>query len=117
MISRLVSLFQKPPDTAVAAPHIAPFAETAHHLNADPYLMIADTDLRLISVFDDLRYDHADLDMLSAPMRRRALSKLEPTGFAQISGTVIENAAEDIRIHMPKFRALGASPFDALRDT
>ncbi|WP_341366677.1 hypothetical protein [Yoonia sp. BS5-3] len=86
-------------------------------MNADPYLMVADAELRLISVFDELHYDRADLDMLSGPMRRRALDKLAMLGFAQRSGTVIENTAEDIRIHMPKFRALGASPFDVLRDT
>lgn len=93
------------------------FAERVMVLNADPYLMVADMDLHLISVFDDLRYDRADLDMLSPPMRQRALSKLRPLGFVQRSGTVFENRAEDIRIHLPRFRALGASPFDALRDT
>ncbi|MBO6509611.1 MAG: hypothetical protein JJ979_14245 [Roseibium sp.] len=94
-----------------------PFSDRIDVLNTDPYLMIADAELRLISVFDDLRYDRADLDILSGPMRRRALTRLTPLGFKQRSGSVIENRAEDIRIHMPKFRALGASPFDALRDT
>ncbi|WP_424927748.1 hypothetical protein [Amaricoccus tamworthensis] len=103
--------------TAPATEATTPFAERVMVLNADPYLIVADTHLRLISVFDDLRYDRSDLDMLCAPMRDRALRRLKPMGFSQKSGTVIENRAEDIRIHMPKFRALGASPFDALRDT
>lgn len=85
-------------------------------LNRDPYLCLADEDLRLISVFDDLRYDRADLDILSGPMRNRVLSKLGPLGFRQVSGGVIENSCADVRILFPKFRALGASPFDAMRD-
>lgn len=93
------------------------FGERVKVLNADPYLMVADAELHLISVFDDLRYDRADLDMLSPPMRKRAMAKLRPLGFVQRSGTMLENRAEDIRIHLPRFRALGSSPFDALRDT
>jgi hypothetical protein len=73
--------------------------------------------LRLLTVFDDLRYDRADLDMMSAPMRRRALTALAPLGFVQASGGVLENRHADIRIHLPKYRALGASPFDVLRET
>ncbi|QBF30235.1 hypothetical protein [Thalassococcus sp. S3] len=86
-------------------------------LDRDPYLCLADERLRLISVFDDLRYDRADMDMLSGPMRRRVIAKLVPLGFQQVSGGVLENAALDVRMYMPKFRALGASPFDATRDT
>lgn len=82
-----------------------------------PYLLLADPDLRLISVFDDLRYDRADMDMLSPPMRTHVLQKLAPFGFRQTSGTVIENKTADIRCYMPKFRALGASPFDITRYT
>lgn len=118
MFARLSSLFARPlPAEPRAVVPTAPFAERVEVLNADPYLMVADPALRLLSVFDDLRYDRADLDMLSAPMRRRALAKLQPLGFEQTSGMVIESRAEDIRIHLPKFRALGASPFDALRDS
>ncbi|MEO1249222.1 MAG: hypothetical protein AAFW76_05215 [Pseudomonadota bacterium] len=86
-------------------------------LNRDPFLSVADEALRLISVFDDLKYDRADLDMLSGPMRRHALKKLTPFGFTQVSGTVFENKADDIRMYLPKFHALGASPFDTTRYT
>jgi len=86
-------------------------------LNLDPYLCVADSRQRLISVFDDIRYDRADLDMLSGPMRARVLQRLKPMGFKQISGGVIENRADDIRMLLPKFRALGASPFHATDDT
>ncbi|SNS98665.1 hypothetical protein [Tropicimonas sediminicola] len=84
-------------------------------LDRDPYLSIADPDLRLISVFDDLKYDRADLDMLTGPMRRRAVRGLEPLGFRQVSGAVIENRSADVRVVMPKQHSLGASPFDAAR--
>lgn len=86
-------------------------------LSADPYLYLADEALQLVSVFDDLKYDRADMDALSGPMRRRIVAKLKPLGFRQVSGGTLENAELDVRMHMPKFRALGASPFDAIRDT
>lgn len=105
------------PSSGSSDDRVVPFAHRVTVLNADPYLMVADAGLRLISVFDDLSYDRADLDALSGPMRRRALAKLTPLGFVQRSGSVIESRTEDIRVHLPKFRALGASPFDVLRDT
>lgn len=104
-------------DGGVSRQPIEDFAEKIRVLDRDPYLAIADVDLRLISVFDDLKYDRADMDILSGPMRRRVLEKLAPLGFKQVSGTVIENKQEDIRMLLPKFRALGASPFHATHDT
>jgi hypothetical protein len=91
-------------------------AERIAALDADPYLAVADSDRHLISVFDDLRYDRADPDMISPPMRRRAIERLAPLGFRQVSGSVLENRAEDVRVVFPRFRALGASPFHAARD-
>ncbi|WP_138468565.1 hypothetical protein [Poseidonocella sp. HB161398] len=84
-------------------------------LDADPYLQVVDWQLRLISVFDELRYDRADADILSAGMRRHALAKLAPLGFRQVSGTVFRHAEADVNVVLPKFHALGASPFDATR--
>lgn len=84
---------------------------------ADPYLRLADPAQRLISVFDDLRYDRADADMLSVGMRRRAAETLRTLGFRQVSGTVLEHGAANVRCLLPKFHALGASPFDAARYT
>lgn len=86
-------------------------------LDRDPYLHVADWQFNLISVFDELRYDRSDGDYLSPAMRNHAVQKLHGLGFRQISGTVIENRAEDVRILIPKFHALGASPFDATRYT
>lgn len=105
-----------PPLDAEGERRAAAFARKLEVLNDDPYLMIADGPLRIISIFDDLKYDRADMDMISGPMRTRLLGKLEPLGFKQVSGLVIESAEEDVRVHFPKFRALGASPFDAMRD-
>lgn len=104
-------------DDPKTAPSDTPFDERLQVLNADPYLMVVAAPLRFISVFDDLRYDRADVDAVSGPMRKRVVDRLKPLGFRQISGSLIENKEEGIRIHLPKFRALGASPFDAIRDT
>jgi hypothetical protein len=84
-------------------------------LNADPYLQLADSTLGILSVFDELRYDRADGDFLSPAMRSHTVRKLEPYGFRQVSGTVIANAELGARVLIPKFHALGASPFDATR--
>jgi hypothetical protein len=82
-----------------------------------PYITLADRELRLISVFDDLRYDRADADMLTPAMRKHAVERLGRFGFRQMSGTVLENRANDTRCLMPKSHALGASPFDITRYT
>lgn len=104
------------PDAETQA-RIAAFAGEISAIEASPYLMVADARLRLISVFDDLKYDRSDMDMMSGPMRRHLASRLAPLGFTQKSGSILEDKARDMRLHIPKFRALGASPFDATLDT
>ncbi|MEM9010873.1 MAG: hypothetical protein AAGE18_06580 [Pseudomonadota bacterium] len=86
-------------------------------LNRDPYLYLPTSELQILSVFDDLKYDRADADMLSPSMRQHAIRKLRPLGFRQISGTVLLQGDLDVRFLMPKFHALGASPFDIARYT
>ncbi|WP_224824360.1 hypothetical protein [Cognatishimia sp. MH4019] len=81
------------------------------------YMMLADARMNLFSVFDDLKYDRSDVDMMSPGMRRHAIQKLGEAGFKQVSGRVLHNAAEDISCHIPKFHALGSSPFDITRYT
>ncbi|MEM9321020.1 MAG: hypothetical protein AAGA70_18750 [Pseudomonadota bacterium] len=78
---------------------------------------MADAKLGLISVFDDLKYDRADADMLSPAMRRHAVKRLTPLGFSQVSGTVLRHGDTGIAVIMPKSHALGASPFDITRYT
>ncbi|MEM0898535.1 MAG: hypothetical protein AAGI92_01130 [Pseudomonadota bacterium] len=82
-----------------------------------PYLTLADPKLRILSVFDDLKYDRADADLLSPPMRSHVIKKLGQIGFKQKTGTVIEHRDSGVRCMMPKFHALGASPFDITRYT
>lgn len=102
---------------ADAAPSMETLKDSLRILDKDPYLHVVDWDLQLISVFDDLRYDRADVDTLAGPMRTHILQKLQPLGFRQRTGHIIEHHATDMRLIMPKFRALGESPFDAIHFT
>ncbi|MBE1291138.1 MAG: hypothetical protein GJ677_01480 [Rhodobacteraceae bacterium] len=84
-------------------------------IDKDPYLAVVDAERQILSVFDDLRFDRSDADIMAGPMRSHIALRLAPFGFRQVSGHVIENTAQDIRMIIPKFRALGESPFDAIR--
>ncbi len=124
MIGRLKHWLTAPAAQAVGADAVlgdetsrAKLLEEMQALNRDPYFQIADEALGLISVFDDLKYDRADADMMSPAMRSHAISKLTPLGFHQRSGTVLENREADVRVYIPKVHALGASPFDVARYT
>lgn len=83
-------------------------------LNQDPFLLV-DQQLRLLSVYDDCTYDRSDLDMLSAGMRKRAITALQAIGCDQISGKVMCHQATGVRFMFTDFHALGASPFDISR--
>ena len=113
-LTRWISPHQKP---ARHPPDPEAEEALAAVLDRDPYLCLVDRGLRLVSVFDDLRYDRADMDMLNGPMRRRLVAALAPLGVRQGSGSRLDCPVTGLRLLMPKFRALGASPFDALRDT
>ncbi|WP_171126013.1 MULTISPECIES: hypothetical protein [unclassified Ruegeria] len=91
--------------------------EQMRAFSAGPYFQITVEKLGLLSVFDDLKYDRADVDMVSPAMRKHVVGKLGPLGFHQTSGTVLEHAEADMRVHIPKFHALGAPPFDIARYT
>ncbi|MEM8791282.1 MAG: hypothetical protein AAGE80_06675 [Pseudomonadota bacterium] len=82
-----------------------------------PFLYLACSRLGVLSVFDDLKYDRADADMLSPAMRQHAIKRLAALGFRQTSGTVLEQEGSGVRCLIPKFHALGASPFDITRYT
>ncbi|MEM8759842.1 MAG: hypothetical protein AAGE83_05890, partial [Pseudomonadota bacterium] len=88
---------------------------TLESLDRDIYLHLVTTDLRILSVFDDTTYDRADADMLSPAMRQHAIAKLRRLGFRQRTGTLLVHDESDIRFIIPKFHALGASPFDIAR--
>ena len=93
----------------------SPLINNPEVLNFGPYMFIADETLRLISVFDDLKYDRADLDMMSPAMRGHVIKQLNPIGFKQVSGNVLLHAETNVRCLIPKFHALGSSPFDITR--
>jgi len=82
-----------------------------------PYMLLADAELNIFSIFDDLRYDRSDADMMSPPMRRHTVEKLGKLGFRQTSGSVLHNRPRDIFCYIPKPQVLGASPFDVTRYT
>ncbi len=124
MIRRLLRLFTAPAVQPAGADFVsdpetvrAQVLEKMRAFSAEPYFQIADEKLGLLSVFDDLKYDRADVDMISPAMRKHVAGKLGPLGFRQTSGTVLEHAEADMRVHIPKFHALGASPFDIARYT
>ncbi|WP_428527969.1 hypothetical protein [Roseibium sp.] len=81
------------------------------------YMMLVDDWLNIFSVFDDLRYDRSDADIMSPGMRTHAVQQLKPFGFKQTSGSVLHNKADDVFCYIPKPQVLGASPFDVLRYT
>ncbi|MFY0311947.1 hypothetical protein ACFMBG_18865 [Leisingera sp. D0M16] len=95
----------------------AELAARLQELNKTPYICVADAQLRLLSVFDDLHYDRADMDVLTGAMREHAAQKLAPLGFTQSSGSSFVHKESGIRVLMPKSHALGASPFDIARYT
>lgn len=81
------------------------------------YMMLADSALNIFSVFDDLRYDRSDADIMSPGMRKHAVGQLRPYGFKQTSGSVLHDKARDVFCYIPKPQVLGASPFDVARYT
>ena len=124
MVRRLLQLFTASEVQPAGADFVSdpatvrvPVLEQMRAFSAEPYFQIADERLGLLSVFDDLKYDRADVDMISPAMRKHVIGKLGPLGFRQTSGTVLEHDEADMRVHIPKFHALGASPFDIARYT
>lgn len=77
-----------------------------------PYFLLADRELRLFSVFDDLKYDRSDADIMAPPMRRHAIDMLHAMGFWQKTGSVLLHKTQNIRCLFPKPQILGASPLD-----
>lgn len=115
MIGRLIAKFSGPVADAtgpVSSEDQRAVLTELEGLNATPYLYMADAALGVISVFDDLKYDRSDADLLSPAMRQHAVEKLGASGFAQTSGNVLTHVATGQRVIFPKSHALGASPFD-----
>ncbi|MBS9777320.1 MAG: hypothetical protein KGV50_01025 [Gammaproteobacteria bacterium] len=94
---------------------IAPLDTELSDLHSDKYLYWHAPPLRVISIFDEIKYDRSDLDIVSLGMRRHAIKKLHKFGFTQKSGHVLLQPETGIQCVIPKFVALGASPFSATR--
>mgnify|MGYP006108029259 CR=1 FL=1 len=92
-----------------------PLTNDLQGVNFGPYMWLADARLRIISIFDDLRFDRADLDMMSPAMCIHVIRRLAPLGFIQTSGNILRNEATGVRCLTPKFIGLEASPFDITR--
>ena len=65
----------------------------------DQYITNINIDLKILSIFDDIRYDRADLDVITGPMREHAIRKLRNFGFIQINGSILENAFPNCPSH------------------
>lgn len=104
-------------DTVLNGPAAGTESDTAAGVDFGPYMMLADDRLNIYSVFDDLKYDRADADLMTPAMRAHALLKLKPIGFRQVSGGVLKDKARDIVCYIPRPQVLGASPFDITRYT
>ncbi len=76
-----------------------------------PYLQIITGKLNIISIFDELRYDRSDADLLSPAMRMHLVKKLKTFGFKQKSGRILKHSKTQTHCHIPSSHALGASPF------
>lgn len=70
------------------------------------------SEINAISVFDDVKYDRADVDMLTPAMRKYIANYLVHRGCQLKSGTAIIHKDLDLTFILPKPSVLGASPFD-----
>ncbi len=59
----------------------APLSDNPEALNLGPYMCVADANLRVISIFDDLKYDRADVDMMSPGDAQSCNCTAGSTGF------------------------------------
>ena len=85
--------------------------------NYGNHIYLCEPPFNIISIFDDLKYDRSDMDILSPSMRRHIVNMLKPLGFKQTSGNILLHKEKDVKCIIPKSHALGASPFDITRYT
>jgi hypothetical protein len=83
-------------------------------IGGDEYLLWRDS-IRVLSVFDDVRYDRSDIDLLGPGMRRYVSQVLTGLECKAKSGKCIEHSDADIKCWLPKPSVLAASPFDITR--
>lgn len=78
------------------------------------YIHVIGEGLNIISIFDELRYDRSDCDIVSPAMRMHLAKQLQKIDFRQVSGSKFHSKKLDICCYIPKSHALGASPFHIL---
>lgn len=83
-------------------------------ISEDDYLFWVDS-IHVLSVFDDIKYDRSDIDILSPAMRRYTAKFLKNQGYHQKSGQCFASKNGPHKLWMPKPSVLGASPFDITR--
>ncbi|MGK0499408.1 MAG: hypothetical protein ACJAYG_001045 [Oceanicoccus sp.] len=83
-------------------------------ISKDDYLLWHDS-IRVISVFDDVKYDRSDIDLLVPAMRKYVSQFLNNLGYKAKSGKCIVHRDSDIKCWLPKPSVLAASPFDITR--
>lgn len=89
------------------------FSELKAMIDKDSYLYWQE-DAAIISVFDDVKYDRSDIDLLSPSMRRYITEKLKLLHCQLARGTHLISP-HGLSLFMPKPSVLGASSFDITR--
>jgi hypothetical protein len=69
----------------------------------------------VISVFDDVKYDRSDIDILGPGMRRYVTKFLTALDCKTRSGSCIVHRQSGLNCWLPKPSVLAASPFDITR--
>lgn len=84
-------------------------------LYKDKYLYLYNEKFQAVSIFDHIRYDRSDYDMLSPPQRKYLLKLLLDNSGRQITGRKV--AFEDgTTITFPRANAMSPSPGDVLEE-
>ncbi len=90
-------------------------SELIEKLDTDNYLYWHEKH-QIISLFDDVRYDRSDIDILSTSMRKHIGLILKSLGCIHKAGNRYISPV-GLSLWMPKPSVLGASSFDATRYT
>ena len=74
-----------------------------------------DTPIKIVSIFDHIRFDRSDVELLSKEQREYIFHKARGDGFVWKSGRILKNKESRVEIVFPKQNILGANPIDILR--
>jgi hypothetical protein len=84
-------------------------------LKDDKYLFFLETPHNLVCVFDHIRYDRSDADLLSQAQRKYLLNKLVEYGYYHKTGRVLISESHKTKFIFPKQNILGASISDFIK--